>query len=89
MLKFLQRTPRKIEDERLMKKMRSKVFQHMLRTRGWKYRAFLRYLRLFKYVALAPTRGKFLESYYTLMRYLDDVVDGDIPTLRSDIVSQG
>ena len=61
------------------KEMRSKVFKHMLDTRGWKYRVFLRYLRLFKYFAFAPTRGEFLESYYTLMRYLDDVVDGDAP----------
>ena len=59
--------------------MRSKVFRHMLKTRGWKYRSFLRYLRIFKYIALAPTRGKFLESYYALMRYLDDIVDGDVP----------
>jgi len=79
MLKFFRRISGKLGDERLMKKMRSRVFRHMLKTRGWKYRAFLRYLRLFKYVAFAPTRGKFLESYYTLMRYLDDVVDGDAP----------
>lgn len=59
--------------------MRLKVFQHMLKTRGWKYRSFLRYLRLFKYAAFAPIRGNFLESYYVLMRYLDDVVDGDAP----------
>ncbi|PHN05511.1 hypothetical protein [Flavilitoribacter nigricans] len=69
---------RDIEDK-CMKDMRSRVFQHMLKTRGWKYRAFLRYLRLFKYAAFSPTRGEFLESYYTLMRYLDDVVDGDAP----------
>lgn len=60
------------------KEMRSKVFSHMLKTRGWKYRVFLRYLRFFKYAAFAPVRGEFLESYYTLMRYLDDVVDGDV-----------
>jgi len=64
--------------DQLAKEMRSKVFSHMLETRGWKYRSFLRYLRFFKYAALAPTRGEFLESYYALMRYLDDVVDGDI-----------
>ena len=58
--------------------MRNQVFNHMLDTRGWKYRAFLRYLRFFKYAAFAPTRGAFLESYYVLMRYLDDVVDGDV-----------
>ena len=59
--------------------MRNRVFKHMLKTRGWKYRAFLRYLRFFKYVAFAPTRGEFLESYYVLMRFLDDIVDGDAP----------
>lgn len=42
-----------------IKDMRSKVFQHMLATKGWKYWAFLRYLRLFKYAAFAPTRGAF------------------------------
>lgn len=66
-------------DTTQMKKMRQRVYGHMLQTRGWKYRAFLRYLRLFKYAALAPTRGSFLESYYVLMRYIDDVVDGDVP----------
>lgn len=64
--------------EQQAKEMRSQVFSHMLETRGWKYRAFLRQLRFFKYVAFAPVRGEFLESYYTLMRYLDDVVDGDV-----------
>jgi len=66
-------------DEKKHAQMRNRVFKHMLDTRGWKYRAFLRYLRLFKYIAFAPTRGKFLESYYVLMRYLDDIVDGDVP----------
>jgi len=61
------------------REMRAKVFRHMRETRGWKYSAFLRYLCFFKYIAFAPTRGEFLESYYTLMRYLDDVVDGDVP----------
>ncbi|MDO8928003.1 MAG: hypothetical protein Q7W54_03345 [Bacteroidota bacterium] len=48
------------------KEMRSQVFRHMLETRGWKYRAFLRQLRFFKYVAFAPVRGEFLESYKSL-----------------------
>lgn len=61
------------------KLLRLKIFNHMLETRGWKYRTFLRHLRFFKYLALAPIRGEFLESYYVLMRYLDDVVDGDVP----------
>ncbi len=67
----------KIRDEKKYVQMRNRVFKHMLKTRGWKYRAFLRYLRFFKYAACAPTRGEFLESYYVLMRFLDDIVDGD------------
>lgn len=63
--------------------MRKRLFEHMLNTRPWKYRWFLFYLRLFKYLAFAPVRGEFLESYYTLMRYLDDIVDGDLPLPES------
>jgi hypothetical protein len=68
--------------------MRLKVYKHMVKTRGWKYSAFLRYLRLFKYAAFSPVRGGFLESYYTLMRYIDDIVDGDLdlPEKYSDAV---
>lgn len=66
-------------DEKKHRQMRNRVFRHMLKTRGWKYRVFLRYLRFFKYAAFSPTRGKFLESYYVLMRFLDDIVDGDAP----------
>ncbi len=65
--------------EKEARQLRQRVFHHMLQTRGWKYRAFLRYLRLFKYITFAPDRGLFLECYYTLMRYIDDVVDGDVP----------
>ena len=65
--------------EQQARMMRFNVFSQMLETRGWKYRTFLHYLRVFKYISFSPTRGKFLESYYTLMRYLDDIVDGDIP----------
>ena len=59
--------------------MRAQIYQHMLKTRGWKYRSFLRFLRLFKYLSFSPARGSFLEYYYVLMRYLDDIVDGDAP----------
>jgi hypothetical protein len=72
-------TSAKLEKEKHMKEIRLRVFQHMLKTRGWKYRTFLRYLHLFKYLSLSLTRGKFLESFYALMHYLDDVVDGDAP----------
>jgi hypothetical protein len=50
----------------------------MLEKRSWKYKSFLRFLRIFKYISFAPVRGEFLESYYILMRYLDDIVDGDV-----------
>jgi len=72
---------------RQAKELRSRVFRQMLESRGWKYRAFLRYLGLFKYLTFDFTRGEFLESYYTLMRYLDDVVDGDI-TLPAGYTSE-
>jgi hypothetical protein len=72
-----------LKPDQQAKKFRSEVFRHMCETRGWKYRVFLRYLLFFKYIAFAPTRGEFLESYYTLMRYLDDVVDGDLPLPKS------
>ena len=49
----------------------------MLVTRGYKYGAFLLALRSFKYLSLSPKRGGFLEAYYSLMRYIDDIVDGD------------
>lgn len=71
-----------VYNARLAKKMRSRVFRQMLSTRRKKYGSFLFYLKFFKYIAFAPVRGEFLESYYTLMRYLDDVADGDakLPT---------
>ena len=60
------------------KVMRKKVFSQMLESRSWKYRSFLFYLSTFKYFSFSRTRGEFLESYYALMRYLDDIVDGDV-----------
>jgi phytoene/squalene synthetase len=58
---------------------RAQVYAHMLQTRGKKYRWFLRALRSFKYLPMNPARGEFLESYYTLMRHVDDIVDSDAP----------
>ncbi len=55
------------------------IIAHMLRTRGAKYGWFLRYLHLFRVISKTPAKADFLESYYTLMRYLDDIVDGDAP----------
>ncbi len=65
--------------DKIAQSMRSRVYEHMLKTRGQKYRVFIRYLGLFRYVSFSKTRGDLLQSYYTLMRYLDDVVDGDAP----------
>lgn len=59
--------------------MQKEVFDHMLETRGEKYKWFLRGLKTFKYLSMSLTKGSFLESYYTYMRYIDDVVDGDAP----------
>jgi hypothetical protein len=53
------------------------VFAHMMSTRGPKYKQFLNALKTFKYLSRDPAKGEFLESYYVLMRYIDDVVDGD------------
>lgn len=58
---------------------RNHIYQHMLRTRGAKYLWFLKYLKLFRLIAKTPERADFLEAYYTLMRYLDDIVDNDAP----------
>ncbi len=57
--------------------LRQQIFEHVLETRGPKYRWFLRYLHLFRLISATPARADFLESYYSLMRYVDDVVDGD------------
>ena len=63
--------------------IRSKIYKQLLARGAWKYRAFLRYLRLFKYFSMSSVRGNFLETYYVLMRYLDDIVDGDLPVPAS------
>lgn len=56
-----------------------RIFRYMIRTRGEKYRWFLRALRLFKFFPACSKRGHLLEVYYFMMRYIDDVVDGDFP----------
>jgi hypothetical protein len=58
---------------------RNSIYQHLIRTRGSKYLWFLKYLKLFRLIAKTPERADFLEYYYTLMRYLDDIVDHDAP----------
>jgi len=68
-----------VRSDKLARQMRQKVYAYLLETRAWKYRSFLWYLRFFKYISFSPVRGEFLESYYTLMRFIDDIVDGDAP----------
>ena len=60
-----------------VEKWRRDIYAHMLRTRGKKYRWFLRYLKLFRLISKTPARADFLETYYTLLRFVDDVVDQD------------
>jgi len=60
---------------------RDGIYLHMLSTRGTKYLAMILALRfanlISRYVYLSPERGELVESYYVMMRYVDDVVDGD------------
>lgn len=63
----------------IAKQCRQRIFSQMIETRGNKYRLFLQCMRSMKYLACQPTRGELLESMYALMRYVDDVVDGDTP----------
>lgn len=61
--------------------MRDGIYLHMLATRGTKYVAMILALRfanlVSRYVYLSPERGELVESFYVMMRYVDDVVDGD------------
>jgi hypothetical protein len=65
--------------EERAKSMKQEIFGQMLKTRPGKYERFLRLLKSFKHIPFNSKRGNFLESYYALMRYIDDVVDGDLP----------
>lgn len=60
------------------------MHQEVLATRGPKYRAFLAGMDVATRVAQRTyTNGKerveFLKIYYALMRYIDDIIDGDRP----------
>ncbi len=77
------------EFETLARDMRNQVFLHMLKTRPRKYITSLISLessRLLGLILAKPQgyrttirRGKLLESYYVLMRIIDDIADGDLP----------
>ena len=68
-----------VELDKNFKEMKKQIYSHMLATRGIKYKWFIWGLRSFKYLSLNLNRGNFLEAYYILMRFIDDVVDGDAP----------
>lgn len=59
------------------------LFQNWARTK--KYFLFIIALQIYKllcYLALNPAKGKLLEAFYLVHRYIDDVADGDtLPTL--------
>ena len=57
--------------------MRKEIYDDMLARGRDKFKFTVLSLRAFKYLTLNPTRGSLLESYYVLMRYIDDIVDGD------------
>jgi hypothetical protein len=59
--------------------LKQETIGNMLTVRRHKYKWFIRALHSFRYLSMSRDRADFLESYYSLMRYLDDVVDGDAP----------
>ncbi len=61
------------------KEFRDDMYIRMLQRDRKKYYSFLLALKTFRFASMSSVRGSFLENYYFLMRYVDDVVDGDIP----------
>ncbi len=59
--------------------VREAVFKQMLERNGPKYKWFIVGIRFFKLLSGSSPRGQFLENYYTAMRYIDDIADGDAP----------
>jgi phytoene/squalene synthetase len=60
---------------------KSEIYAH-LKQRGGKYDGMIKGLKAFRFytrLTFQQTRGDLLESYYVLMRYIDDIVDGDAP----------
>lgn len=53
------------------------VFSSLVNRDKKKYNKFILLIRLFKYFPGQWRKGKFLELYYAIMRYFDDIADGD------------
>ena len=64
--------------EERVTKLKEEIRSQMLSSHKSKYRWFLRTLRTFKYFE-GSTRGELLETYYFLMRHVDDIADGSNP----------
>lgn len=65
--------------EKRVHHIRKQVYDDLFKTRGDKYKWFLRSIHSFRYFPGERLRGEFLETYYALMRMIDDIVDGDGP----------
>ena len=65
--------------EKIAKEFRSEVFASMIKSRGEKYKWFIRALKSFKYFSQDYLRAEILESSYAVFRRVDDIVDGDFP----------
>lgn len=62
---------------------RNEKFTQLVSRDAPKYKAFLRFLRMYKIASLSLKRGRLLEAYYLFMRSIDDIVDGDVPLPES------
>ena len=65
--------------EERVENIRRELYEHVLSTRKNKYYWFFKALKTFKHLSVNKVRGEFLETYYFLMRYIDDIVDGSHP----------
>jgi len=65
--------------EERVTEIRRDIYEHIFSTRRDKYKWFFRALRIFRYMPGNKDRGEFLETFYLLMRYIDDIVDGSHP----------
>ena len=66
-------------NEEIAKRFKRKIFSRMTKMRSRKYWWFLLSLKSFRYFSLSFSKGDLMECYYALMRYIDDIVDGDYP----------
>ena len=72
---------------------RRKVFANMVETRGHKYAGIIRGMQTFRWLMLLQTKGNFVEAkrrgeilitFYAAMRWVDDIIDGDVQLPASE-----